>query len=272
MGDENRRQALLFLKSLDLSSQLNLVVTVEVAERFVEEDEFRVPDEGPAKSHPLLSTTAETPDVILPDVRHAEEPQRVINLRFNLGPRSVSNLERKGDVLGDGQVGIQRIILEDHGDVALARSEAAYRMLIKIDLSLRRLLDACDHFQRRALATPRGTEKGHQLAVLTQEVQILYGFDRAIVLVNVLETNGCHRFKSTRSKSKMGRLTTERCRRMIVSFQGNQRYPRGPTSSASPVSEFPLHPSRGPRNTRRACPPGSSCAAPYSVHREEVQT
>ena len=54
---------------------------------------------------------------------------------------------------------IERVVLEDHRDVALGRRELAHRTLVEEDLALAHLLDAGDHLERRGLAAAGRSEQ-----------------------------------------------------------------------------------------------------------------
>jgi hypothetical protein len=70
----------------------------------------------------------------------------------DLGPAELANLEPEGEVLPDAHLRIERVILEHHRDVALARSDLVHDALADPDAPGAERLEAREHPQRRRLA------------------------------------------------------------------------------------------------------------------------
>jgi hypothetical protein len=80
-------------------------------------------------------------------------------------------LEREAHVLGDAQLRIQRVVLEDHGDVAVARAHVGDVAVADADRAGIERLEAGEHAQRRRLARARRPDEHEQLAVADVEVE-----------------------------------------------------------------------------------------------------
>ena len=87
-----------------------------------------------------------------------------------LGRRARAQRER--EVVEDGHVRVEGVVLEDHRHVALARVERVDEPLADADLALADLLEAGGHPQRRRLAASGGPDDHHQLAVGDLEVEL----------------------------------------------------------------------------------------------------
>ena len=76
-------------------------------------------------------------------------------------------LEGEAHVLGDGQLRVQGVVLEDHRDVAVARAARAdtSRSPMRIAPVVERL-EPGEHAQRRRLARSRRPDEHEQLAVV----------------------------------------------------------------------------------------------------------
>ncbi len=75
-------------------------------------------------------------------------------------------LEAEGHVVADGEVRVERVGLEDHGDLALAR--AATRLTppaVDQDVAGGGVLEAGDDAQKRGLAAAGGADEDAELAV-----------------------------------------------------------------------------------------------------------
>jgi hypothetical protein len=101
--------------------------------------------------------------------------------------------QREGDVLGDGQVRVEREVLEDHRDPALPRGQAVDRPAIEEYRALGRRLQPRHDPQDRRLATTRRPQEYHELALGDLEVHPVDGGHVAVVhLGHALERDGRH--------------------------------------------------------------------------------
>ena len=93
----------------------------------------------------------------------------------------------EGDVLEDGQVGEEGVVLEDRVDVALVRRQPGDVLAAQLDEAARRLLEAADHAQRGRLAAARGAEEREELPAADLEVDAVDGDDITEALRDVDE-------------------------------------------------------------------------------------
>ncbi len=80
--------------------------------------------------------------------------------------------QREADVLRDRHVRVERVVLEHHRHVAVARLQVVDDTLADPDLALADLLEAGDHAQRRRLAAARRPDEDDELPVVDVEVQV----------------------------------------------------------------------------------------------------
>jgi len=69
-------------------------------------------------------------------------------------------------------VWVERVVLEDHRNVARARRQVVHDALADPDLAVRDLLETRDHAQGGCLAAAGGADKHDELAVLDIEVEV----------------------------------------------------------------------------------------------------
>ena len=79
------------------------------------------------------------------------------------------------DVLVDGEVRVERVALEHHRDVAVARRHVVHDALADLEHALGDLLEPRDHAQRRRLAASGRPDEDHELAVADVEVDVVHG-------------------------------------------------------------------------------------------------
>ena len=102
------------------------------------------------------------------DRRAASSTLRSISACGGLG-----ELEREAHVVAHGHVRVQRVVLEDHRDVAVARREVVDALAADQQVALGDLLEAGDHPQRGRLAAAGRADEDHELAVADAQVDVL---------------------------------------------------------------------------------------------------
>jgi hypothetical protein len=92
-----------------------------------------------------------------------------------------------------GHVGVQGVVLEDHGDVAVLGLGVGDDTVADGDLAVGDLVQAGDHAENRRLAAARRADQHHELAVVDLEGHITHGLDPAGELLgHVLENDPAH--------------------------------------------------------------------------------
>ena len=94
------------------------------------------------------------------------------NATIDLGLGDALHLEREAHVPRRGHVRIQRVVLEDHGDVAVLRGEVVHDLTVDLHVPGRDRLEAGDHPQRRRLSAAGRADEDDELARLDLEVEI----------------------------------------------------------------------------------------------------
>jgi hypothetical protein len=84
------------------------------------------------------------------------------------------DLQREAHVLGDGHVRVERVVLEDHRDVAVLRRDVGDVAVADEDARRRDLLEAREHPQAGRLAAAGGADEHEELAVGDLEVELVH--------------------------------------------------------------------------------------------------
>ncbi len=119
MGDEHRSEPEAAVELVDLGADLVAQAGIEVAQRFVEQDEIGAGDEATGQGDALLLSTAELRRVAVEQRAAVDEGGGLLDppgLDALLDP---AGLQRVGDVLADRHVRPQGVRLEHHADVPL---------------------------------------------------------------------------------------------------------------------------------------------------------
>ena len=105
------------------------------------------------------------------------------NMAFGLRRRGVgrAEAEAEAEVPAHREVRVERVVLEDHRDVALARVQVGDVAISDVDRPLAHLLDPRDHLHQRRLAAAGRADQHHELAVRDVEADVVDG-QRAVLV------------------------------------------------------------------------------------------
>ena len=87
---------------------------------------------------------------------------------------------------------VERIILKDHGDVAILRRQVIDDLAADINGAGGDFLEARDHAQRRALAATRGADQNDEFIVGNIEIDAAHRFDVVEALGHVTQRDFGH--------------------------------------------------------------------------------
>ena len=204
VGDVEHRRAELVLDPRDLRAHLHAQLGVEVGERLVHQEGLRVAHDRAPHRHALALAAGEVGRLALQVRAELEDLGRLVDLLLDLGLADLRQLEREAHVLAHGHVRVQRVVLEDHRDVAIARRELVDALAADDQLAVGDVLQAGDHPQRRRLPAAGRTDEDHELAIADFEVHVLDGLEPVrIALPHVLKPDLGHVVLFSRSRARL---------------------------------------------------------------------
>ena len=109
--------------SIKLGAHLDPQLGVEVRERLVHEEDLRLADDRPSERDALALTARELLRLALQQASQAESLSGFLDAAVDLGLGPLAQLQTEGHVVVDRHVRIERVALEDHGDVAVFRRD-----------------------------------------------------------------------------------------------------------------------------------------------------
>ena len=194
MGDVDGGDAQPLLQGGDLGTGLHTQFGIEVRQRLVHEEHLRVAHDGTAHRHTLPLTTGEGLGLAIEEVLQPQQLGGLQDALLAFGLGNVLHLQREAHVVGHGHVGVQGVVLEDHGNVAVLGRQIGDITIPDPDGPGVDLLQAGQHAQRGGLAAAGGSDEDHELTVADLEVQLV---DGGVVRARVdagrfLVLNGCH--------------------------------------------------------------------------------
>ena len=169
----DRGRAVLEVEALELDAHAFAQLGIERADGLVEEQRLGPADQRAADGDALHVAARErrrpraAAGGVMPE-RLADRADHAVDLGLALP----DGAQREGDVLVDREVRIERVVLEDEGDVAVGGVEVLHRLAVDQDVAGVDVLEAGDGAQRRGLAAARGAEEDDELLVLHREVDV----------------------------------------------------------------------------------------------------
>ena len=189
VGHVDHGDAEALVQVLDLELHVLAQLLVEGAERLVHEDQLGLEDEGPGEGDALLLAAGELRRAAAGEAAHLHHVEGARDLGVDLGLGELADLQREGEVLADGHVREERVVLEHHADAALVGRHRVDRPAGEGDLAVGRGLEAREHHQAGGLARPGGAEHRQELALADMEVEVFDHEGLAVIaLLHVLES------------------------------------------------------------------------------------
>jgi hypothetical protein len=126
-------------------------------------------------------------------VLKTEQRRDLLHTAGDLALRRPANAESEAEVLLHVHVGIERVVLKDHRDVAVGRLEVSHVHTPDRDRPVRDFLEAGDHSQERRLSAARRADEHHEFAVCHRQRDVVDGPDSARELLrHMFELDRCH--------------------------------------------------------------------------------
>ena len=176
----------------DLRARLHAQLGIEVGERLVHEEDGRLTHDGATQGDALALAAGELARLAVEQVLAGEHGRRLVDAALDLGLGRLAQLQAEGHVVVHGHVRVQRVALEDHGDVAVLGGDVVDDPVADGERALGDLLEAGDHAQRGGLAAARRADQDHELPVLDLEVQVVDRDDLTEALPDVVERDRSH--------------------------------------------------------------------------------
>jgi hypothetical protein len=182
VGDVDRGEPEAGVQALDLRSHLEPELRVQIAQRFIEEQDPWLDHQGAGDGHPLLLAARELGGIAPGEALELDERQHAGHPGGNLVARHPAHAQPEGDVLEDGEMRKERVVLEHHAEAATLRHERIDAPLVEPDLARARREQPREEIQRGGLATARWAEKSDELATPHLEGEVVEDVLRPEVL------------------------------------------------------------------------------------------
>ncbi len=192
VGDVDRGRRHPLVQLLHLCSHLHTQLCVEIGQRFVEQEHLRIADDRASHRDPLALAARQLPRPAPEVILDVEDPGCILDTPadFVLRPFAIKQPERH--VLVHRHMRIERVILENHRDVAVLGLQIVDDAAVDRDGAGRDVLESGDHSQQGRLPATRWTDEDEEFLVKNLEAQRMQDLDGTERLGHFGERNGRH--------------------------------------------------------------------------------
>ena len=152
------------VQPFDFGTHLHAQLGVQVGQRLVKQEELRLARERPAHGHALALAARELAGPAVQQVADLQHGRDFIDALLALGLGHLAHLQRKADVVGHAHRGVQRVALEHHGNVAVARGHAHHVLAANAHLTFGRVVQTRNDVEQSGFAAARGAHQDEELA------------------------------------------------------------------------------------------------------------
>ena len=185
MGDIDEGRAHTLMHVDELHTHLGTELGVQIGKRFVHHKHARFFDHGTGECHTLTLATGEVRGLPFEIIREAYDLADFLDTTFALFFRDFFVCQTKFNVFFHGHGRIERIVLEHHGDITLARRNVVHTFSVNQNISRRHSLKTCDHTEGRRLSASGRTDENGKGAIFDFEIHMLDHYVVAISLRDI---------------------------------------------------------------------------------------
>ena len=170
----------------DLRTHLGAEDGVEVGERLVHQEDIGLAHDGPPQGDALALTAGKLARPALQEMLDAQHGGGLLHATIDFGSGRLAQLEAERHVVIDVHMGIERIILEDHGNVPGLGRYPIHQSIADEDLAPGDRLQSGDAIEHGGFSAAAGTKQNHELAVPDLQAHVLYRRHFAETLAEIL--------------------------------------------------------------------------------------
>ena len=168
------------MQQREFGAHLHPELRVQVRQGLVHQERARLADHGSTHRDSLPLSAGQLAGLALHQRGRVRGSCATSSTRcFMLVLRRLAEAQPEPQVLLDRHVGVEGVVLEDHGDVAFLGRQVGHLRVADEDLARRDLLEAREDPQDRRLAATGRADQHHELAVADLQRDVVHGDDVA---------------------------------------------------------------------------------------------
>ena len=173
MGNIDKRGVDALAQLDDLRAHLVAQLGVQIGQRLIHQKHGRVADDGAADRHTLALAAGQRLGLTVQILGDVQDLRRLTHFFVDLSFGDFLQLQREGHVLIHGHVGIEGIVLEHHGDIAILGFHIVHQLVADPQLTGADILQARDHPQRGGFTASGGAYQHDEFLVGDLQVELL---------------------------------------------------------------------------------------------------
>jgi len=139
------------VKLSNFCSHLCTELSVKVWERFVKQEYLRWTNDSTTQSNTLTLTAWHSLRLSVEKVTQVEDLSGFLNLTVDFVLWNFSQLKTKSHVIINSHMRIQSVVLENHCDISVLRSDIVYKTVAYIEFTFRDFFQTGNHSERCGL-------------------------------------------------------------------------------------------------------------------------
>ena len=120
---------------LELDANVLADASIQVGERLVEEVDGRVANQPASEGHSLTLAAAQRARTPIEQGVDEKNRSHALHSMLDLGARHPTRLEREAQVLEDGSLRVEGVVLEHHRDVSMLGCHAQQRLAVDANVA-----------------------------------------------------------------------------------------------------------------------------------------
>ena len=149
----------------DLGTHGGTQLGVQVGQGFVQQEDGRVTDHGAAQGNTLTLTTGQSLRLTVEQVFDLQDLGGFTHALVDLVLGHLAQFQTESHVLVHGHMGVQSVVLEHHGDVAVLRGNVVDQALADVHFALGDFFQTGDHTQGGGLAAAGRPQDGVEFSL-----------------------------------------------------------------------------------------------------------
>ena len=155
----------------DLSAHLVAQLGIQIGQRFIHQEHLRLSYNGTPDSHTLPLTTGKRLGLAIQQFQNIQTACGFLHLLVNDSLGIFPQTQAIGDVFINRHVGIQRIILKNHGNITVLGQHIVYQTVTNVDITRCRQLQTGNHPQSGRFSAAGGANEHHKFLVPDLQIE-----------------------------------------------------------------------------------------------------
>jgi len=177
----------------DLGTHLVAQLGIQVGKRLIHQEYLGAAHNGTADGYALTLAAGKRLGLAVQVLGDIQDLGGFLYLAVDLLRVYMAQLQAEGHVVINRHMGIQRVVLEYHGDVAILGRDVVYQFVADVQLALGDFFQAGNHAQGGGLTAAGGADQNDKFLVFDIQAEIAYrGNAAGIYFVNVIKGYACH--------------------------------------------------------------------------------